>query len=169
MTERVLNIRNVHHDDLDDCYAIEQIAYAGEEAASKEKIERRIQQYAEGFVVGELNGQVIGFINSGATDHVRLSDEAFKELVGHDSAGRQIVIMSVVVHPDFQGHGYACQLLTHFIAEMKRLKKQSILLICQQELIGFYQQFGFRLLGESSSDHGGLSWHEMQLDLQPSY
>ena len=58
-----------------------------------------------------MQGVVAGFINSGATFDVQMADEAFKELIGHDPAGPEVVIMSVVVHPDFQGLGLSRHLL----------------------------------------------------------
>ena len=96
------HIRTVKPLDIDRCFEIEQLSYQGDEAASKEKILKRILTYPQGFIVVEENDKVIGFINSGATDKVELSDEAFKQLIGHDPDGKHIVIMSVVVHPDFQ-------------------------------------------------------------------
>jgi ribosomal protein S18 acetylase RimI-like enzyme len=107
-----LNIRNVNEQDLDRCFEIETVSYAGDEAASREKILKRIIAYREGFIVLENEREIVGFINSGATHRVELSDEEFKELVGHDPQGRHIVILSVVVHPDYQGKGMAGKLYT---------------------------------------------------------
>ncbi|GAA3935925.1 GNAT family N-acetyltransferase [Litoribacillus peritrichatus] len=160
-----MNIRQVNEQDLNRCYEIETAAYAGDEAASKSKILKRIKTYPEGFVVLENNEQILGFVNCGATHKVQLSDEEFKELVGHDAEGEHIVIMSVAIHPDFQGQGYASQLLTHFIHIMRNMNKQDIYLICQRELTAMYAKFGFVDLGPSESEHGGLSWHEMSLVL----
>ena len=159
------NIREVKEDDLDRCFVIESDAYSGDEAATKEKILKRIKQYPEGFIVIENDQQVVGFINSGATDHVVLSDENFKELVGHDSSGKQIVIMSVVTHPEYQGLGLVNQLMSHFVDKMREHNKTDIFLICQTELIDMYRKYGFKLLGLSKSEHGGLSWHEMSMAL----
>jgi len=160
-----LNIRNVTEQDIDRCYEIETTAYTGDEAASKEKILKRIRTYPEGFIVLENEREIVGFINAGATDNVVLSDEEFKELIGHDPAGKQIVIMSVVVHPDYQLQGMAARLMDAFIGRMKAMRKQEIYLICQTELIPMYAKFGYQDLGPSDSDHGGLSWHEMSLTL----
>ena len=160
-----LTIRNVEEKDLDRCYEIETVSYAGDEAASKEKILKRIQTYPEGFIVLENEKEIIGFVNAGAAFDVELSDEDFKELIGHDPAGPNIVIMSVVVHPDYQRQGMAGKLMNAFIERMKELGKKSIYLICQTELIPMYASFGFKDLGKSDSDHGGLSWHEMSLSL----
>jgi predicted GNAT family N-acyltransferase len=113
----------------------------------------------------ENDREIIGFINSGATDNVVLSDEAFKELIGHDPAGRCIVIMSVAVHPDYQGQGMANVLMKGFISAMKALNKAEIYLICQDELVALYARYGFELIGPSASAHGGMQWQEMSLAL----
>lgn len=160
-----LTIRSVKKEDLDRCYEIESVSYAGDEAASKDKILKRIETYPEGFIVLENENEIIGFINSGATHKVELSDEEFKELIGHDPSGKHIVIMSVVVHPKYQGQSMASLLMNSFISSMRELGKSEIYLICQTELINMYAKYGFVHLGESDSEHGGLSWHEMSLSL----
>lgn len=151
--------------DLDRCFEIEKSAYAGDEAATKEKILKRIKIYPEGFIVLENNKEIIGFINSGAAHKVALSEDEFKELIGHEPSGKHIVIMSVVVHPNYQGKGMAGKLLESFIETMKQSDKTDIYLICQTELIDMYSKYGFIYLRQSDSDHGGLSWHEMSLSL----
>ena len=161
----VLNIRSAKSSDLERCFEIESVAYAGEEAATKEKILKRIQTYPEGFLVLENSQEIVGFINSGATHKVALSDEEFKELIGHDPEGEHIVIMSVVIHPKYQGNSLTSLLMKGFINAMKEMGKTEIYLICQTELINMYAKYGFVHLGESDSDHGGLSWHEMSLSL----
>ena len=158
-------IREACISDLDRCYAIESTAYAGDEAASREKIGKRIEIYPEGFLVLEFKGEIAGLINSGATDNVQLSDEEFKELTGHDPNGKKIVIMSVAVHPEFQGKGFAGKLIIEFIDRMKAMAKTEIFLICQTGLIDMYSRYGFEYIGVSASEHGGLSWHEMSLSL----
>ena len=160
-----LIIRSANVSDLDRCFEIENDAYAGEEAATKEKVLKRIQTYPEGFIVLENETEIIGFINSGATHKVELSDEEFKELIGHDPDGKHIVIMSVAIHPNYQGKRFTSLLMRNFINAMQAMGKTEIYLICQTELINMYAKYGFIHLGESDSDHGGLSWHEMSLAL----
>lgn len=160
------NIRIVNEQDLDRCFEIESVSYSGEEAATKDKILKRIKSYPEGFIVIENDREIMGFINSGATQKVELSDEEFKELIGHDPEGKHIVILSVVIHPDYQGRGMASKLMNSFIDKMKSLGKSDIFLICQTELIDMYASYGFVNLGISDSDHGGMSWNEMSLSLQ---
>lgn len=161
-----LTFRNADVRDVDRCYSIERAGYSGDEAATREKIEQRIHTYPEGFLVAENEAEVVGFVNGGACHQVELSDEDFKDLIGHDPKGKHIVIMSVVVHPDYQGKGFAGALMEQFIKQMRDLAKEDLYLICQTELIEFYEKCGFEYLNPSQSDHGGLAWHEMVLYLQ---
>jgi len=157
--------REVSMDDLDRCYAIESDAYEGDEAATREKIATRIQQYPEGFLCAELNGELIGFINSGCAWDVVMSDEEFKELIGHDSAAPNIVIMSVVLDPAYQGKGYSSLMMRYFINQMKEKGKQTIHLMCKTHHVELYRKFGFNYVRPSLSEHGGMSWHEMVMTL----
>ncbi len=160
-----LIIRHVEPDDLKQCHLIEASCYESSEAATEEKIKNRIKLFTEGFLVAELDNEVVGFINSGATHQVDLADEDFKDLIGHDPNGENIVIMSVTVHKAHQKKGIAGLLIDEFIQTMKRLTKEHIFLICKTDLIDFYKKFGFNYISRSQSNHGGFEWHEMSLKL----
>ena len=151
--------------DAERCYAIEIGAYEGDEAATLEKIRTRIAQYPHGFLILENMGEIVGFINSGCAYEVVMSDEDFKELVGHDPAAPNVVIMSVVVDPVHQGKGYAKRLMDEFIARMKASGKQTIHLMCKQQHVALYQKMGYQYVKPSPSDHGGMAWHEMVMAL----
>lgn len=160
-----LTIRNAIPADAERCYEIESSSYEGDEAATFEKIRKRIHTWPQGFIVLESDGLIAGFINAGAAFDVRMDDDAFKELVGHDPSGPHVVVMSVVVHPDFQGQGHAARLMEDFIGRMKRLGKSSINLMCKSRHVPFYERFGFAYVRPSPSTHGGMAWHEMVLAL----
>ena len=151
--------------DAERCYAIEIGAYEGDEAATLEKIRTRIAQYPQGFLILENAGEIIAFINSGCAHQVVMSDEDFKELVGHDPAAPNVVIMSVVVDPAHQGKGYAKRLMDEFTARMKASGKQTIHLMCKQQHVALYQKMGYQYVKPSPSDHGGMAWHEMVMVL----
>lgn len=165
MPKQRIKLREVAPADLDRCFEIERIAYHGDEAASREKISKRIAVYPEGFVVLEIDGEVAGFINSGATHDVDLANEDFKELKGHDPDGPHVVVLSVAIHPDHQGKRFANVLMEHFVSKMKTLNKASIHLMCQTSLVAMYTKQGFHYIGASASTHGGLKWHEMNMIL----
>lgn len=158
-----IKIRNVLPDDVATCHGIETACFEPSEAATEDKIRKRQQLFPEGFLVAEMNRKVVGFINSGATDKPDLSDEAFKDLIGHDSAGRHMVILSLAVHPVYQGAGMSRVLLEAFIERSTSMGKKTILLLCKENLLAYYAKFGFENLGVSASDHGGFRWHEMRV------
>lgn len=147
------------------CYEIERSAYEGDEAATLAKIRTRIAQYPAGFLVMERAGALLGFINSGCAHQVVMSDEAFKELVGHDPLAPHVVIMSVVIDPAHQGQGLSTPLMQAFVQRMVQMGKQSIHLMCKHQHVGLYERMGYRYVRPSRSDHGGMSWHEMVRDL----
>lgn len=163
-----LIIRPVTQADLDRCHAIEAACY-GPEGATRKRIERRIAVYPQGFLVAQMDGKVVGFINSGATPRNVISDEVFKDMVGHEEDGKNMVVFSLAVQPEFQGRGISRQLMEQFIEVSRRLEKQQILLLFQADLIDYYQKYGFVHRGQSRSDHGDLKWHEMQLALGASH
>ncbi len=152
-------------DDAEQCFEIETSAYEGDEAATLERIEKRIAQYPEGFLILDIGGKIAGFINSGCAFDVVMSDEEFKELVGHDPAAPNVVIMSVVVDPAEQGKGYSKLLMQRFIQQMRGMGKETIHLMCKDQHVPLYEKMGYRYVKPSASDHGGMVWHEMIMTL----
>jgi len=161
----VLTFRNATPADAARCYEIEITAYEGDEAATLEKIATRIALYPQGFLILEADGEVVGFINGGCAHEVVMSDEAFKELVGHSADAPNVVIMSVVLDPAHQGKGYSTTLMNAFVQRMQALGKRTIHLMCKDRHVPLYEHMGYRYVRPSASDHGGMAWHEMVMDL----
>jgi ribosomal protein S18 acetylase RimI-like enzyme len=159
-----LHIRHARISDLETCVWIEDVCFSGN-GATREKIERRIKEYPDGFLVAELRDQVVGFVNSGCIVQDDISDETLKDLEGHDPSGRNRVIFSLAVHPDFQGRDISTQLMDLFINEARNSGMRSILLICRKKLIRFYNRFGFVYRAPSNAAYGGFKWYEMALSL----
>ena len=159
-----LKIRQVNEYDIDGCYRTESACYTSD-GATREKIQKRIMLFPEGFLVAEYEGCVIGLINSASTDTEDITDEELKDMIGHVKKGRNMVIFSLAVLPEFQGNGISRKLMDSFIEASKNLKKEKILLLCKTELIPYYQKCGFLYGRKSRSKHGGFEWHEMYLPL----
>lgn len=157
--------RNARPSDAVRCFELETAAYEGDEAATLRKISDRIKVYPDGFLVLEAEGEIVGFMNCGCAYDVELSDEEFKELVGHDPDAPNVVIMSVVVDPLHQGKGHSRALMEEFVSRMKLMGKSAIYLMCKEHHVPLYQRFGFIYLHPSTSDHGGMTWHEMSMEL----
>ena len=133
MKQRIIQnvkIRRVVAGDLDECFTIESTCYTTD-AANREKIEKRIALFPAGFLVAEVNGQVVGMINSGATNKEDITDDAFKDMIDHINHGKHIVIFSLAVLPEFQGVGISRKLMVKFIEVSRGLKKEKILLMCK--------------------------------------
>ncbi len=156
-----LRFRTAAPEDAERCHAIEVASYEGDEAATLAKITTRIADYPQGFLILDADGEIAGFINSGCAFDVDMSDEAFKELAGHDPAAPNVVILSVVVDPRHQGKGYARKLMQEFSGRMRAMNKQAIHLMCRDQHVKLYENLGYRYVKLSESSHGGMSWHEM--------
>ena len=150
--------------DLDGCYEVESRCYTVE-GATKERIAKRIELFPQGFLVAEINGRIVGIIDSSSTDKDDIANEELKDMVGHEPEGKNIVIFSLAVLPEFQKKGISKLLMTEFIAVSKELHKSQVLLICKEGLIEYYRNFGFAYVGKSRSKHGGFEWHELRLQL----
>ena len=157
-----INIRQVNKHDVGGCYSTESACYTTD-GATREKILKRIMLFPEGFLIAESEGEIIGLINSASTDKEDITDEELKDMVGHVKDGRNMVIFSLAVLPEFRGNGISKQLMTRFIEVSRALKKEKILLICKSELIPYYQNYSFLYGGKSESKHGGFEWYEMYL------
>ncbi len=158
-------LRPVREGDLEACAALEAACFDASEAASGERIARRIAAWPEGFLVLEHEGRIIGQLNAAACRDPDLARESLKDMVEHDPAGESLVIFSLAVHPDWRGRGCARLLLERFIDQAREQGRRRILLLCKEGLVPFYRRFGFRDRGPSASSHGGFSWREMELAL----
>lgn len=158
-------IRHVLPKDLEECLAVETSGFPPEEAATRETIKLRINTFPQGFLVAEVNGRVVGLLNSAATNKSDIADEELKQLIGHDPDGKNMVVFALAVLPEFQKRGIARQLMSRFVEEARQQDKENILLLCKQHLIAYYERMGFAHVGPSKSTHGGAEWHEMRLGL----
>lgn len=160
-----LKIRNGSIEDLEECFILESKTFPECEAASKENIKIRLSEFSAGFIVGEIDGKIVAHINSGSTNKDDITDEEFKSLIGHESGGKNIVIFSVAVNPEYQKLGIASKMMREFIEISKEINKKNILLICKENLIGMYEKMGYKKNGISASTHGGAVWYEMVYSL----
>lgn len=89
-------VRQVRKKDLNGCHEIESRCYTVE-GATKERIAKRIELFPQGFLVAEINGRVVGIINSCSTDKDDIADEELKEMVGHEPEGKKTLAGAVSI------------------------------------------------------------------------
>lgn len=97
-----LTIRSILPEDLDRVAEIEACCFPAAEAAPRGVFKERISVFPGGFFVAELNNEVIGFINGGATNKDHIEDDFFKTMDLHIPNGDNIVIFGLDVHPQHQ-------------------------------------------------------------------
>ena len=52
-----------------------------------------------------------------------------------------------------------------YVEAARQAGRKKVTLTCKKRLIGMYEHFGFRLIGQARSEHGGAQWFDMDLNL----
>jgi len=159
-------MRSFRQAELKDIYIISEIedkCFSKEEGATLQSFKDRFAKFAECFFVVEVNEKIVGHINGCIYDTPELPDELYSDPSLHCPDGKYQTVFGLAIDPDFQGNGYASLLVKHFIEVSKKRKHEGIVLTCKDHLIKFYQDLGFKHLGKSDSNHGGVSWNDMLL------
>ena len=156
-------IRHGNINDLDAFTELEQRCFPIAEAADKRAFELRLRNYPECFWVLEEDDKILCMINGMTTDVKDLCDEMYKgtELYTHD--GKWLMLFGVASLPEYQHNGLASQLMGYVIDETRKQKRCGIVLTCKENLISFYEKFGYVSEGISDSVHGNAVWYQMRL------
>ena len=102
-------------------------------------------------------------INGMTTDSKDLCDEMYEGTELYAPDGKWLMIFGVASLPEYQHKGLASQLMERVIEETGKQKRKGIVLTCKEELIPFYEKFGYVSEGISHSEHGGAVWYQMRL------
>lgn len=156
-------IRTATMDDLDKITAVEAACFPPEEAAKKEEFAGRLNAYPEHFWLLEEGGELIAFIDGMVTDDETICDEMFEDASRHRESGKWQAIFGVNTLPGYRRKGYAASLMEQVILDARRQGRKGVILTCKEEMIPFYEAFGYQNQGISSSVHGGAVWYDMML------
>ena len=158
-----IHIRRVSLDDLDAVTEVEARCFPAAEAASKASFEQRIKTFPESFFVAEINGEIIGFINGCIINETTIWDELFGDTSLHVPNGDYQTIFGLDVLPEYQRRGVAAQLMNYIIEAARSEGRKGLILTCKENLIHYYEKFGYLNKGVSQSVHGGARWNDMIL------
>ena len=157
----ILEFRNATIQDLDVVSEIELKCFPLEEAATREAFEYRIQTFPTSFILAMLEDKVVGHVNGCCTDLPLICDELFEKDGGHNPNGKNQMIFGLAVLPEYQRKGIAEKLMKSIILSAKSEGRESVVLTCKNQLVHYYEKFGFKSLGISESTHGGAVWYDM--------
>jgi ribosomal protein S18 acetylase RimI-like enzyme len=158
-----ITIRNVRPEDLERVAEIETICFSAAEAATRESLKARIAAFPECFFIAEKEGGVIGFVNGCITNSPVIYDELFSSTQHHIPNGQNLAIFGLDVIPEYRRKGIAAQLMNHLILTAKNTGRKSVILTCKNQLVHYYESFGYANNGLSKSTHGGSQWFDMTL------
>lgn len=161
-----LTIRMARYADLEMAAEIESICFPAAEAASREALGDRIATFPDGFLVAELDGHLVGFIDGAATNRAAIEDEMFKSMKHHVADGENLAIYGLNVIPEYRRQGVAARLILSFIEAAEKSGRKKILLTCKENMINYYRGFGFVNDGISASSHGAAKWFDMSKELE---
>ena len=157
------HIRKATLRDIDQITALEALCFPAKEAATKEDFLKRLTVYADHFLVAEEDGNIISIVNGMVSNEENLRDEMYENAGLHDEEGDWQMIFGVLTHPNHRRKGIAAKLLTQFINEARKEQRKGLVLTCKEELLHYYEKFGFVSEGISASEHGGVVWYQMRL------
>lgn len=158
-----MNIRKATMQDLSAITAVEARCFPSAEAAAEKDFEARLNVYSNHFWLLEDDGKLVGFINGMVTDESTIRDEMFKDAHLHNESGSWQAIFGVNTIPEYRQRGCAAKIMEQVIKDAKAENRKGCILTCKQELIPYYEKFGFVNIGMSNSVHGGAVWYDMKL------
>ena len=158
-----MHIRTATMKDLAAVTAVEAACFPPNEAAKEADFAARLAVYPNHFWLLEEDGSLVSFINGMVTDEALLRDEMYENAALHREDGAWQMIFGVNTIPSRRRQGCAAHVMERVIADAKAQGRQGCVLTCKEELIHYYESFGFQSEGVSQSTHGGVVWYDMRL------
>jgi GNAT superfamily N-acetyltransferase len=157
-------VRQARHDDFDDIVQIEKEGFPEDMRDSAEVFEDRFRTFQRHIYIIEYAGMVIGYINGMVTDSECVTDEMYKDAGLHREDGEWQTVLGFSVRKGYRNKGYASRLMERFISAATKEGRRGVILICQDDMIPFYEKLGFKLKGKSQMKLGGADWYDMYIE-----
>lgn len=159
-----MEIRTATLNDLSVLTEIGKVCFPPEEAAAEKEFEERLKVYPNHFWILENDGDLIGFINGMVTNETKIRDVMFKNASLHEEDGAWQAIFGVNTVPKYRKCGYATKMMEQVIVDAKKQGRKGCVLTCKEELIHYYEKFGYKNEGISQSKLAGAVWYDMRLE-----
>mmetsp|Transcript_12319 Transcript_12319/g.31549 ORF Transcript_12319/g.31549 Transcript_12319/m.31549 type:complete len:243 (-) Transcript_12319:675-1403(-) len=145
---------------------LEIAGYPPDEAATREKMEYRLEKAGNLFMVAVSGATdaIIGYVCATATAKEQLEEESMSV---HDPDGTTACIHSVCVATEQRRKGVATRMLKSYIQWVQQTSRDitNMQLICKEHTIALYAGVGFQMIGPSKVVHGTDPWFDMKLQL----
>jgi ribosomal protein S18 acetylase RimI-like enzyme len=150
-------------DDLNIVNWLEQNSYPFDEAATFSKLQFRMENAGEFFLV-VVRDYLIGFVCASLSTSLTLTHDSMST---HDPIGDHLLIHSVVVDPNLRRKGIGLDMLRHYLQHVKTHSPfvKRVSLMSKPNHITFYEKAGFTLIGPSPVPHGQELWYELTTTL----
>lgn len=156
-----MTIRKATLSDLDRLSTVEEICFPPEEACSKERFIDRLTHYGDHFLLLYKDNELVSFIDGLVSDERTLTDEMYEDASLHDPLGDYQMIFGVNTLPEYRNRGYGGLLIEAMIDLAKEEGRKGVILTCKDNMVHYYEEFGFTNEGRSDSTHGGETWYQM--------
>lgn len=163
-------LRKAKPENLDVIASVEAACFPPAEAASRERLKERLDRYPECFWIGfDQYGTVTCYTGGLVAKESDLSDEMYADPSFHDPDGDWLMLFSVCTLPEYQRQGLGAWMLNRVLSEAESDGRKGVVLTCKEDLIHYYEKFGFVNEGESPSVHGGAKWYQMRVTFDEDY
>lgn len=153
------NIRNAQLKDLEEIYNIETSAFEESDKESKSLYKWRIEMENDWFFVYEED-DILGMLFGRLSDVDYIEDRLYTDT--KIESKNYLALLSLAIKFDSIGLGISSKLINHIIQKAKDENIKEIILACKEHLIEYYKHYGFELVGNSKSKHGGNTWYDMK-------
>lgn len=153
-------------DDIDQIMQIENAGFTADEAASKTAMMDRIRTLSDSFIVAINETDCpIGYVVGPIISKRYLSDDLFESTRPNQPFGGYQSILSFTVAPGYRNCQIGSKLLSVLEQQCRLQNRKGITLTCLESLIPYYKKHGYQLEGLSESQHAGVAWYNMVLEL----
>ena len=137
-----------------DIYLVEKSAFPPERQADYDTLLGRIKLFQNGCFVLVKDNKIVGFSTAliiNKADSIEKLDLSDQEL--HNPDGDTYEIRSIAVMKEFQKQGLGQELIKKQIENAKSLNKKYIQFTASQDVSGFYEKIGFKIVSNYEEFH----------------
>lgn len=163
----IFEFRNVRNDELSQAINIEKTCFPPNEACSEKSMKERVEEASELFLVAvdKKTGKLAGYLIGIATNETSFRDEFFTDISLNDIKGKNVMLLSLGVLPEYRGQGLAREIVNQYSLKEKNNNRDKLYLTCLDKKVVMYKKFGFEDMGIANSSWGDEEWHEMIYNL----